>query len=338
MADFDPNGVGLKGALFGLPYTVNEAKIVVLPVPWDVTVSYRSGTCKAPAQMLDESSQIDYFLLDKPHAWKTAIAMAEIPGVWQSLSENLRLKAVEYINWLEDGSPSEQRDAMLVYLKEINDECTQLMRYVEQESSYYRDRDQKTILLGGDHSTPLGHIKACLSTKLGKPVGILQIDAHADLRKAYEGFKYSHASVMWNVLQETNVDKLVQLGVRDLCEEEAAYIRDDERITTFYHQTVRDRLFHGEYWSVLCDEIIHNLPQHVYVSVDIDGLNPSLCPQTGTPVPGGLTFDELTFLFTALKKSGKEVIGADLVEVGNAEWDANVGARVLWQLVHLMDE
>lgn len=336
MAAFDPNGVGLKGALFGLPHTIKEAKIVVLPMPWDVTVSYRSGTSKAPAQILDASTQIDYFLLDKAHAWKTAVAMAEVPEVWQSLGENLRLKAVEYINWLEEGSPSEQRDTMLLHLDEVNDECTQLMAYVEQESSYYHERGQKTILLGGDHSTPLGHIKACLRTKSVESVGILQIDAHADLRKVYEGFKYSHASIMWNVLQETNVDKLIQLGIRDLCDEEAAYIREDNRITTFYHQKVKERLFHGEYWSVICDEIIRNLPQHVYVSIDIDGLDPSLCPQTGTPVPGGLTFDELTFLLTALKKSGKEVIGADLVEVGNAEWDANVGARVLWQLTHLM--
>ena len=94
------------------------------------------------------------------------------------------------------------------------------------------------------------------------------------------------------------------------------------------------RGFLGQTWKSQCDEIIGRLPQHVYISFDIDGLHPSLCPNTGTPVPGGLQLEEVNFLFKQLVMSGRKIIGFDLVEVspGGGDWDANVGARVLYSL------
>jgi len=335
MDEFDPNGVGVKGSLFGLPYAIDDADIVVLPVPWDVTVSYQAGTAKAPEAILAASSQIDYFLLADPKAWQTKVAMADIPDVWEALGLELRIKAERYISWLEEGSSEQEQEEMEKILTEINQETTQLMEYVAQETTYYHDEGKKTILLGGDHSTPLGHIGSILANQ-ADDVGILQIDAHADLRIAYEGFTYSHASIMWNVLEQNKNAQVVQVGIRDLCEAEASMIRQDERLTCFYDERMKERLFNGEYWSILCKEIINSLPQKVYVSVDIDGLEPQYCTNTGTPVPGGLGFDQLVFLFHQLKASGKEILGADLVEVGHNEWDANVGARVLWQLIQLI--
>ncbi len=76
----------------------------------------------------------------------------------------------------------------------------------------------------------------------------------------------------------------------------------------------------------------HELPSLVYISFDIDGLSPALCPNTGTPVPGGLEFDQAAYLIQQVFKSGRKIIGFDLCEVGNAEWDASVGARILWEL------
>lgn len=335
MSGFDPNGVGVKGSLFGLPYSLDDADIVVLPVPWDVTVSYQAGTSKAPEAILEASSQLDYFLLDNPKAWQMKVAMADIPEVWDALGLELRIKAEDYIAWLEEGSPREQQEEMAKVLRAINEETSQLMEYVAQETAYYHQEGKKTILLGGDHSTPLGHIQSVLATETDS-VGILQIDAHADLRKAYEGFTYSHASIMWNVLDQIENAHLVQVGIRDLCEAEAQLIQEQERITCFYDQRLKERLFNGEYWSILCKEIINALPQKVYISVDIDGLEAQYCPNTGTPVPGGFSFEQVVFLFNQLKASGKEIVGADLVEVGANEWDANVGARVLWQLIQLM--
>jgi len=335
MGEFDPNGVGVKGTLFALPYSVEEADIVVLPIPWDVTVSYSAGTAMAPKSILEESSQIDYFMLKTDKAWKTKVSMTEIPEVWSSRGEELRRKAEKYIDWLETGSSSTEEVGMLALLEEINNESEQLMHYVYQETDYYHKLGKKTVLLGGDHSTPLGHIKSICS-KFEEPVGLLQIDAHADLREAYESFEYSHASIMWNALKSVDHLQLVQVGVRDLCEAEADLIKKDKRITCFFNEIIKDRLFQGEYWAIICKEVINTLPQKVYISFDIDGLTPEHCPNTGTPVPGGIDFDQIVFLLDQLKNSGKEIIGADLVEVGIESWDANVGARVLWHLVQLM--
>ena len=170
-------------------------------------------------------------------------------------------------------------------------------------------------------------------------MGILQIDAHADFRKAYEGFTYSHASIMYNVLDRVNVERLVQVGIRDYCEEEFNRIElGDLHVKCFFDQHLKEEQFQGKTWHQQCEEIVSHLPSKVYLSVDIDGLRPEFCPSTGTPVPGGLDTDQLFYLFKMVKESGKEVLGADLVEVapGPTEWDANVGARVLWRMVHLL--
>lgn len=334
MTNFDPNGVGVKGTLFGLPWTEDESEIIVLPIPWDVTVSYGAGTAYAPRAILNTSTQIDYFILDKADAWQTKVAMADIPEVWLAKRNELRWKAEQYISWLEEGSDPDKEMEMEAFRLEVNEECAQLCEYVMQETVYWSAEGKKTLLLGGDHSTPLGHMRA-LAAK--QSFGVLQIDAHADLRPAYEGFEHSHASVMHNVLKEKNITQLISVGVRDLCEQEAQEIEANSKVTCFYDQLMKERLFQGESWSILCKEIINSLPESVYISVDIDGLDPSSCPGTGTPVPGGLSYDQLSFLFKTLKMSGKTIVGADLVEVGSFEWDANVGSRILWQLVHLLD-
>lgn len=337
MSTFDPNGVGVKGSLFGLPYDTESADIIVIPVPWDVTVSYGEGTAEGPKAILEASSQIDYEIPGRDHLWETKVAMAEIPEVWYALGKKLRTSAKQYIDWLEEGSPEEVKQAMMSLLDEVNEQCAQLTKYVQQQTAYWRGRSKQTILLGGDHSTPLGHINAYANEFAD--LGILQIDAHADLRVAYEGFQYSHASIMDNVMRQTNVQKLVQVGVRDYCETEGGYISSSSKITTFFDETLKREQFDGKLWSEQCRQIIEELPTNIYLSVDIDGLNPSLCPSTGTPVPGGLSFNELTYLIDQIKASAKKIVSADLVEVSPepTEWDANVGARVLWRLVNALE-
>ncbi|MCG8575093.1 MAG: arginase family protein, partial [Flavobacteriales bacterium] len=182
-------------------------------------------------------------------------------------------------------------------------------------------------------SCPLGLVQA-LAEQEGA-FGILQIDAHADLRPAYEGFEYSHASIMWNVLKLPAVTKLVQVGIRDLCQQELDDIRSQpERIRTFFDAQLKDAQHRGEPWSETMRQIVETLPEKVYISFDIDGLDPKLCPNTGTPVPGGLEFDQALALIREVVRSGRQLIGFDLVEVspGTSEWDANVGARLLYNL------
>ena len=339
VTDFDPNGVGVKGSLFGLPYTVDEAAIVVVPVPWDVTVSYGAGTANGPAAILEASPQIDYAQPDIEEAWKLPIAMAEIPQDWWEKGNSLRRKAVRYIDWLEEGSPDGQELEMLSAQVEINEHCAELMTYVEQECKAWQEQGKLTILLGGDHSTPLGNIRALAQQH--ESFGILQIDAHADLRNAYEGFVYSHASVMHNALKTPAVERLVQVGIRDFCEEEKAVIQNSEgRVKTFFDADLKAAMYRGKSWDSLCAEIVDALPDRVYLSFDIDGLDPKLCPNTGTPVPGGFELEQVMYLIKCLVDSGRTLIGADLNEVapGADEWDANVGARALYRMALLMSQ
>ena len=128
----------------------------------------------------------------------------------------------------------------------------------------------------------------------------------------------------------------MQVAIRDYCHQEKQLIQDSNgRVKVFYDRDNRRRMYEGANWKQICDEIVKELPEKVYISVDIDGLDPKLCPNTGTPVPGGMEYEELMYLLNRIKESEKEIIGFDLCEVSpgeGTEWDGNVGARVLYHL------
>ncbi|WNJ16365.1 agmatinase family protein [Pontibacter sp. G13] len=333
---FNPNDPGVaNGKLFGLPHAVEDCKLVVIPVPWEVTVSYGTGTADGPEKMLEASLQVDLFDSEFPDGWKQGIGMLEIPMHLKELSEHWQQVAQSIIQAQAAGEKLAEESAMV---EGINAACEEMNAWVRSQSLACLDRGQIPVVLGGDHSTPLGQIQA-LAEKMG-PFSILQIDAHCDLRNSYEGFQYSHASIMHNALQLPEIQRLVQVGIRDYCQEEHEYVEaSEERVLMFEERYRMAHRYYGRTWQEQCSEIIGHLPELVYVSIDIDGLDPSLCPHTGTPVPGGLQFEELIFLFREVLRSGRQIIGFDLVEVapgpdGN-EWDANVGARLLYRLANL---
>jgi agmatinase len=210
--------------------------------------------------------------------------------------------------------------------------------WVHAQASAWLQRDRLVGVVGGDHSAPFGAIRAVAERHPG--LGVLHVDAHADLRAGYEGFRWSHASIMYNVFRELpEVARIVQVGVRDYCDEEDLLIRDNpERLRTYFDPDLRRQQLDGETWGRLVGRIVADLPPEVYVSFDIDGLDPALCPHTGTPVVGGLSFVEATALLRLLVESGRRIVGFDLCEVapdpeGRSEWDGNVGARVLYKLI-----
>ncbi len=172
-------------------------------------------------------------------------------------------------------------------------------------------------------------------------LGVLQIDAHHDLRIAYEGYRHSHASIMANLLAGAPAPaRLTAVGIRDYSAGERERAAGDDRVHTFYERDIRARLYRGACWHDICAEIAETLPRRVYVSFDIDGLDPALCPHTGTPVPGGLAFSEAVHLLETLLHSGRTLVGFDLCEVvpspdDDDEWDLNVAARLLHKLAAL---
>ena len=336
---FDHNSVGNpNNNIFGLPFSEEDARLVILPIPWEVTVSYNAGTARAPDHVFNASLQVDLYDPDIRDAWKVGLFMRPSDKKILMKSDYLRKEAELYINYISQGEIVSDNKFMTKSLKEINEGSNFLNQWVYEQTKELLNQGKLVGLLGGDHSTPLGFFKA-IAEKHGD-FGILQIDAHCDLRVAYEGFKYSHASIMYNSLEEIpQLKKLVQIGIRDYCDEEVDYAKkNDSRVVIYFDRVIKERQYEGENWKQLADEIISHLPEKVFISFDIDGLDPKLCPHTGTPVQGGFETDQIYYLFKRLLQSGRKLIGFDLNEIGVSqdEWDENVGARCLFKLCYLM--
>ncbi len=334
ISNFNPNDPGSTAAgIFGLPFSCEQADLVLVPVPWEATVSYGSGAANGPDAIFEASFQMDLNHYDYPNLWKRGIAFDELPEAIRTLSNETREESLKIIAALESGDEPRNDAHFDETYRRINASSQKMNQWVEQRTAHWMSQGKKVGLIGGDHSTPLGYLRALAQQH--ESFGVLVLDAHLDLRHAYEGFTWSHASIFYNVLQLPQVKKLVQVGIRDFCEEEVTFAQSQgDRITIFYDRFLQRENMRGKSWFELFQGIIDQLPQKIYVSVDIDGLDPSLCPNTGTPVPGGLSFEEAAFLFQLIGESGREIIGFDLCEVspGNSDWDGNVGARMLYQL------
>ncbi len=339
LSKFDPNSSGNPNYnIFGLPFSEEEARLVVLSVPWEVTVSYIAGTARAPERIQKASLHVDLFDPDVNDGWKQGFFLREPDKKILFKSDYLRKESELFIDYISHGQKIDENRFMCKALKEVNEGSGFLNAWVYDQTKALLDKGKLVGLLGGDHSTPLGFYKA-ISEKYSD-FGILQIDAHCDLRKAYLQFTYSHASIMYNALNEIpQLTRLVQVGVRDYSQSEWDYICNScNRVVTYFDKQMKERQFEGLSWQYLADEIINHLPQKVYISFDIDGLNRTLCPHTGMPVPGGFEAEQLFYLFRKILESGRQLIGFDLCEVGisSNEWDENVGARVLFKLCNLM--
>lgn len=333
---FDPSQPGLADqSIFGLPFTADESDIIIIPVPWEVTVSYGAGASEGPAAILEASFQVDLHHQEFPELWKLGmyLDLDAHTAKWDNNSKKYKALAQPIIEALEAGETISEIPALQNDLDNINMVCRELMDEVRERTLYWMDRGKKVVLLGGDHSTPLGYYEALASKH--DDFGILHLDAHMDLRVAYEGFTYSHASIMYNTLKLPQVTKIVQVGIRDFCKQEVDVAQAaSNRVVVHTDMDLKSETFIGKTWQQQCDEIIKALPQKVTISFDIDGMYPWYCPNTGTPVPGGFSFEQATYLLSKLGESGKEIIGFDLVEVapGEDDWDGNVGARMLYHM------
>ena len=339
VSNFDPNSVGNpNNNIFGLPTSEDTARMIILPVPWEVTVSYGSGTSRAPEAICKASFQVDLFDPEVPDGWKQGFYIRPIDRKILMKSDFLRKEAELYIDYISRGDDVSANQFMTKTLKDVNEGSLFLNGWVYDQTKVLLAKGKLVGLLGGDHSSPLGFYKAI--SERYPDFGILQIDAHCDLREAYEGFNYSHASIMYNALNEIpQLSKLVQVGVRDYGSDEWEYISNsNHRVVTYFDREIKTRQFEGQTWKQITEEIVSKLPEHVFISFDIDGLDRKLCPHTGTPVPGGFETEEVFYLFRKVIESGRKLIGFDLVEVGISEtdWNANVGARVLFKLCNLM--
>ena len=332
----DPDAPSISGQLFGLDIPVEEALVQLIPVPWEVTASYGRGTRHGPEAVLAASGQIDLEDLDYGDAWRAGIGLLEADPRIAAWGTEVEADALDAI---EAGGADEARAAR------VDARSAGLNEAVYLRAVEILDEGRIPGVLGGDHSSPLGLIRALSERFPG--LGILHIDAHADLRDGSLGFRWAHASIMHHALALPGVGRLVGVGYRDLGQAELSRIHAEaDRIEAFFDAGIQRELLSGGRFDQIVGRILAALPERVYLSVDIDGLDPALCPNTGTPVPGGLSWGQITELLRQVAVH-KEILGFDLCEVSpgpdgvvpsarlrasRSEWDANVGARLLFKL------
>lgn len=336
---FDPNAPAQPGSgIFGLPFDEAEAAVVILPVPWEATTSYGGGAAEGPQAILEASMQVDLFDLDVEKPYELGIHMLEEDPRIAAWNEEAKALAADVI----DAGGAGDDPKLVKNLARVNALSREVDGYVETEVARLLAAGKIVGLVGGDHACPLGAFRALGKARraAGKgPFAILHFDAHSDTRKAYEGFEGSHASIMHNALESVpEIGKLVQVGIRDVCEEEIAYCQGQgSRVRMVTDREVALRKLEGESFAAIARSIVAELPDEVWVSFDIDGLDPRFCPGTGTPVPGGLDLHETACILREIVRAKKRILGFDLDEVApnpsGDEWDGNVGARLLYKLI-----
>ena len=332
----DPNAkASAKDGIYGLPFKEKDSKVIYIPIPWDVTTSYQAGTANGPEAILQASPQIDFFDLDFIDAYQAGLFMLKPDAKIKRLGIEGRKLAKKIID--ADDEQIKKSKVLKDSLTKVNQLSDQLNDYVYKTAKKYLDNNQIPVFVGGDHSTPFGAIKAYAEKY--KNFGVLHFDAHSDTRFAYMGFNHSHASIMFNVMDQIKgVNKLVQVGIRDFCEQEYDYTKANKKIDVYFDQHLQKRKLSGENFASIAKEIVAKLPENIYISFDIDGLDPRYCPHTGTPVPGGLEYHEVLCVINEIINQKKKLVGFDLVEVApnpknkHDEWDANVGMRLLYKM------
>lgn len=333
---FNPNSAAsADSGVFGLPFSEKDSSLILVPVPWEATTSYGGGTSEGPKAILEASKQVDLFDLDILRPYEAGIFMREESAEIRKLNEQAKAAAQKII---ECGGEIGSDSSLTQTLAQVNEQSGMLNRFVYEQTRDLLKAGKIPGIVGGDHSVPFGAFQA-IAEKFPS-FGVLHFDAHSDTRAAYEGFQWSHASIMHNSLTRIpQITKLVQVGIRDVCEAEVDFVASQRnRVDVFYDRDSQRRKIEGISWAQIAREIVSLLPNEVWISFDIDGLDPRFCPHTGTPVPGGLDFSEANYVFSTLVKSGRKIIGFDLNEVApnleneSDEWDANVGARLLYKL------
>jgi len=317
-------------SMFGESCTFEDAAIVLVPVPFDATCSYRTGAAGAPAAILEASPQIDLDDRRFGNISTRGIVMEPAHPEVEALAHEGRSAAAV-----------SRSTASSAAAGRVDRACEAMVEHARERTRAILEAGKTPGIVGGEHGVSLGAIRAAASCAAG--MGVLQIDAHMDLRRSYEGFRYSHASVIRNAIESVSpIGPIVQVGVRDFAAEEADFAKGRD-ITTYFWDDIADDAHRGTPWRTMAERFIRPLPRDIYLTVDIDGLDPSLCPHTGTPVPGGLNWDHISILLEELARSDRRIVAFDLVEVSPGSGDASqldaiIAARLLYRLCAVAGE
>ena len=333
---FDPNGaIPDNGNYFGIPLEPEEAALVLISAPWDLSLKVRNGSSFAPDAIIEASRSVDFFEPMAPDSWRKGIATVPIDYTIQDMSHRLRSDAERIVKVHEKQGGTTFDN--LVYersLRRVNEGFQALNDNIYKQSQTWLSEGKIVGLVGGDQSTAYGHIRA-VAEHHGS-LGVLHIDSSCNLKSCHQGFEFSHASVMHNILRDVpQVERLVGVGVRAFSPEEWQRAEGDPRVKLFTGQSIWSRHFEGVLWSTICNEIVESLPQNVYVSLDVNGLTVECSPHNGMVVAGGVRFPEVIYLLGKIVDSGRKIVGFDLSEVVpdmDDKTDAAIASRLLYNI------
>ena len=327
------DNTGDNGCYFGDVTAPESADVVVVSVPWSVTSDFGRGATYTPDAIIDVSLGKELYDATTGLTAEGRIATAEIDYNIQESSEQLGREAERIMRIAGDGE-GVVSEYVSRKLENVNEGFAEMHRSIYKQVRHWAAKGKRVAVIGGDHSVAYGAIKALAESN--KSLGVLFIDAHADFGGANEIFNYSHRSIARDIVDGVpSVERLVQVGVRDIDREEADAIRANEKVDVFFAEELAARRFEGCSWGDLCREVVAKLPQKVYISLDIDALKIEFCSNTNMPTPGGMTFDEVVYLVRCVVESGREIVGFDISEVVtslNDKMDAIVAARLLAKL------
>lgn len=262
----------------GLPEpqsSFDAAQVLVLPIPYEATVSYGGGTANGPAAIITASQQVE--LYDR---------------------EFDREPALDYgVHTLSALDLPDDPEAAVARIAETVADAARTGKLV--------------VGLGGEHTVSVGFgrgLLAALAPPGGQPITVVQLDAHSDLRDEYEDSPYSHACIARRLLDDPRVEQVLQLGIRSVCAEEVAFARANPgRVRIWYAEEIHDGDWQGELIARLTG-------RRIFLTIDVDGLDPAIVPATGTPEPDGLTWRETLAILRTVAEAG-QIVGLDCVEL-----------------------
>ena len=251
--------------------TLEAARVLILPVPLEATTSWGHGASDGPQAIIAASQQVE--LYDREHD---------------------REPALEYgIHTLPALAPSDDPAVAVAEIAAAVADAAASGRLV--------------VALGGEHTISAG-VNHGLLDALGGPLTVVQLDAHSDLRAAYEGTPFSHACVARRILEDPRVEQVLQLGVRSIDAEEVAFARaSDARVRTWYAEAIHEGGWREEF-------VARVRGRRVHLTIDVDGLDPAIVPATGAPEPDGLSWREALEIVSTTAAEGS-IIGIDCVEL-----------------------
>lgn len=334
--EFDPNTITPdNGCYFGISIDPESAALVLLSAPWDTTAMLRSGSSYAPDAIIEASRYVDFYEPMAPNSWQRGIATAPIDYSIQDLSHRLRPDAERIIKLHDELGMSVLDNLMYERrLRRVNEGSVEVNENIFRQASSWLNKGKIVGLVGGDQSVTYGMVRA-FGYKYER-LGVLHIDSRCDMQEAYQGFDFSHASTMYNILRDVpQVERFVSVGVQEFSPIEWERASSDSRVKMFTAQQMWNDQFEGATWSSIVGNIVAELPDDVYIALDINGLVNECSPNKGNLTAGGLSFHQMVYLMERIVASGRHIVGFDITEVSpniESKIDMRIVARLLFKM------